>query len=90
MEQLRNYLLKHKIFSEKELKTLKPCVINFCKMCNQQCGSKIQLKECDNNTIICLECLDNLYDSYHINNTNNEELFKCLCCDKKIFSYTTI
>ena len=90
MEQLKQYLLTHRVFTEKELKSLKPSPINYCKMCSQQCGTKIELTECKNNSVICLECLDNLYDSYHINKNETEELFTCICCDSKILSYNMI
>jgi hypothetical protein len=90
MEQLKSYLRKNKIFTEKELKTLKESQINHCEMCNTDCGQIVKLNECLNKTIICLQCLDNLFDSYQIDKKNLTELFTCICCDQKILSYEII
>lgn len=89
MDGLKNYLLNNKIFSKKELETLECSQKKLCNVCNNNCGELVKLIECDNNNIMCLNCLDLLYDNYNINNENNE-LFKCLCCDKKIYNYSII
>ncbi len=89
MEELKEYLLKNKIFTKKELKTLQQSKINQCNMCNKTCGQQIKLNECKNNIIICLECLDLLYDNYHLH-YNDDKLFKCVCCEQMIESYEMI
>jgi hypothetical protein len=90
MNNLKKYLKQHKLFTEKELSTLQYANKNNCKLCNKICGSLVKLKECPNNSIICLNCLDNYYDNYNNNKNKNNELFKCLCCDKMIFNYDII
>lgn len=86
MEDLKKYLLKNKIFNKTELKTLQYSKINNCNMCNKKCGELVKLTECNLKTIICYECMDNLHDNYNLN-TTNKELFKCLCCNNKIYNY---
>lgn len=90
MEELKTYLLNNKIFSKKELETLECSQNNLCNICNNKCGELVKLTECDNNNIMCLNCLDLLYDNYNLNNKNNDELFKCICCEKKIYNYSII
>lgn len=85
-EHLRNYLMNNKIFTKKELDTLAPSNINHCNMCNMSCGQLVELAECLNKTVICLQCLDDLHDNYH----RAEELFECICCNTKIFSYNLL
>ena len=83
MDNIKLYL--NQLFSKKELSTLKP-ISNFCSNCENTCGSLIQLNECTNNKIICLNCLDNYYDSFH----SKDYLFDCPCCNKKITDYIII
>jgi hypothetical protein len=90
MDNLKDYLKQNKLFTENELSTLQYANKNNCKLCNKICGSLVKLKECPNNSIICLNCLDNFYDNYHKDKSNNKELFKCLCCNIIIFNYDVI
>lgn len=89
MEELKKYLLINNIFTKTQLEKLEYSKINYCYMCNKNCGKLIKLNECNINNIICLNCLDILHDNYNLNN-NNIELFECLCCNNKIYNYTVI
>lgn len=90
MDKLKTYLLNNKIFSKKELETLEYSQEKKCNICNNNCGKMAKLTECDNNSIMCLNCLDLFYDNYNLNKNNNDELFKCICCKKNIFNYLII
>jgi len=89
MEALKKYLLKNKLFTKNELKTLRESNINNCNMCLKKCGSIIKLNQCNKDTKICFECLDLLHDNYNIEK-NSKEIFKCLCCNNNIYDYTVI
>ena len=87
MEDIKKFITDNKLFSKKEIETLKYSQKNKCNLCNCDCGSLAKLNECNKNNIICLNCLDSFYDNY---NKNNTELFKCICCDNYIYSYEII
>ena len=86
--ELKKNLKKMGIFDDKTLNTLKYSKINNCNMCNTSCGSIAKLTECINNINICLNCIDDMYDNYHVINNDNNILFKCLCCNNDILNYT--
>jgi hypothetical protein len=90
IEEVKFFLKKFGLFDDKTLDTLHPSKINKCYMCNEKCGNIVRLTECDNNTRLCLNCIDSLYDNYCLNNDNSETLFKCLCCNKNILNYIII
>jgi hypothetical protein len=68
-----------KFFTNKELETLKPCS-NMCSNCKETCGNLARLNECVNKSIMCLNCVDNLYDL----GNNADYLFDCPCCNTQI------
>lgn len=83
MEQIKKSLSKW--FTDKELDTLEH-LSNVCLKCNKKCGNLARLNECDNKAVICLNCLDDYYDSA----VCVEYLFNCPCCGKQIEDYTII
>ena len=85
VDQLKQYLLRNRMFTEQELTTLKPANTSQCPLCKEGCGSLARLTECKHETSVCLNCLDNYYDNYQSKDT---ALFVCLCCDEKIYNYT--
>lgn len=74
------YLLE--MFTEKELATMKP-LKNICPICNKKCGHIFKICE---TTKMCGQCMDDMYDTYQMN-TKTTELFKCICCNEKIFDF---
>ena len=85
VDQLKQYLLRNRMFTEQELTTLKPANASQCPLCKEGCGGLARLTECKNQTAVCLNCLDNYYDNYQSKDT---ALFVCLCCNEKIYNYT--
>ena len=67
-------------------------VDNTCPLCHEMCGAMVQLNECANNIIICMNCLDNMYDTYHLNcpSDKSDILFVCVCCQMNISNYKII
>ena len=53
MNNLKEYLIKNKLFTDNELKTLQPSQNNFCKLCNNYVGTLVKLNECLNKQEIC-------------------------------------
>ena len=82
MENVKKNLSKW--FSRNELSTLK-AINNICPHCNKECGTIVKLNECDNNIIMCFECLDTYYDS-----CDKNYMFNCPCCENVINSYEII
>jgi hypothetical protein len=87
MDALKNYLFKNNIFSKKELDTLVESNINYCNYCNNNCGQLVELVECNNNLVMCFNCLEKLHDNY---DTKSNELFKCKCCNNLIYDFNFI
>jgi len=87
MEDIKKFITDNKLFSKKEIETLKYSQKNKCYLCENVCGSLAKLNECKKNNIICLNCLDCFHDNY---NKNNKELFICICCNNLIYSYEII
>jgi len=89
MVHLREYLSSNNLLTDKELETLQPSTLKVCAVCNQASGELVRLKECSLATSLCLHCLDSFSDNYNMHETH-EELFKCLCCDTKIYDFEFI
>jgi hypothetical protein len=86
---LKENLKKIGLFDNKTINTLKQSILKKCNMCEQLRGSIGKLDNCFKNNIICLECIDILYDNYHLVN-KDDILFKCLCCNNDIKDYDII
>ena len=83
MDNLRDSLSKW--FSKKELGTMRN-INNVCLLCKKQCGSMAKLNECVNHSIICLNCIDDWYDT----NLNTSCLFECPCCQQQIKDFEIV
>ena len=89
LEEAKIIFKKLGFLDNKSLETLKFSKLNKCNMCNKLRGSIAKLTECNLNSIICLECIDDLYDNYTLieKKENDNILFKCLCCNNNIINY---
>ena len=89
MVHLREYLSSNNLLTDKELETLQPSTLKVCAVCSQASGELVRLKECSLQTSLCLHCVDSFSDNYNMHE-HHEELFKCLCCDTKIYDFEII
>ena len=91
LNEVKQYLLYNKYLNVNEIKTLEHVKQNKCNLCNKICGNIARLSECDKKIILCLNCIDDLYDSYNIfKNKIDDILFPCICCNKSIYNYEII
>ena len=78
------------LLDDKALQTLRRSSQNQCRMCDSVCGSMARLNECKGASLVCMSCLDDMYDSYRADvQPAGDELFACPCCEVLIFDYST-
>jgi len=88
IDQIKQYYKLNRIFDDKTIDTMQIANNKICPLCKEICGSIAKLGcNCLNN-MMCLTCVDNFYDSYHIEHSNdNNVLFPCITCGKEICDY---